>query len=115
MTLINRILNLTLLLVPLAACEQSPPPVSGPVYNTGKTNSVEAFQLSIYPLHNPRKLTESYQLLIDYLNQHIADALFELEASRDSTSSEVKFRDRRPALLLPNPWQTLEAMKLVTK
>lgn len=99
MTLISRIFNLTLLLVLLAACEQSPPPVSGPVYNTGKTNSVQAFQLAIYPPHNPRKLTESYQPLIDYLNQHIANALFELEASRDSTAKQLIVIWETPSLM----------------
>jgi phosphonate transport system substrate-binding protein len=112
MTLINRIFNLTLLVVLLAACDQSPPPISGPVYKASKTNGAQVFQLAIHPLHNPRKLTEAYQPLIDYLNQHITDAQFELEASRDYPSYEVKFRDRKPALLLPNPWQTLEAMKV---
>jgi len=35
-----------------------------------------------------------------------------LEASRDYQAYEVKFRNRKPELILPNPWQTLEAIKV---
>lgn len=64
----------------------------------------------MHPLHNPAKLTASYQPLIDYLNRQVDGAHFELEASRDYAAFEGKFRARGPALLLPNPWQTLQAM-----
>lgn len=93
-------------------CEQSSQQSKGPVYSkeTSKTRTV--YRLAIHPLHNPRKLTEAYQPLIDYLNQNIPHAHFELEASRDYQAYEVKFRARKPQLILPNPWQTLEAMKV---
>jgi phosphonate transport system substrate-binding protein len=36
--------------------------------------------------------------------------LFTLEASRDYAAFERKFADRAPDLILPNPWQALQAM-----
>lgn len=50
--------------------------------------------------------------LIAYLNTNVEHARFQLEASRDYQAYEVKFRAREAELLLPNPWQTLEAMKV---
>ncbi len=35
-----------------------------------------------------------------------------LEASRDLASFEKKYQGRNPEFLLPNPWQTLQAMKV---
>lgn len=49
--------------------------------------------------------------MVDYINKKIPDIYIELEASRDYPTYEKKFRDRKPDLLLPNPWQTLQAMK----
>jgi phosphonate transport system substrate-binding protein len=52
-----------------------------------------------------------YQPLIDFLNTRVKGAGFTLEASRDYSSFEKKYLDRLPGFLLPNPWQTLQAMK----
>ncbi len=97
----------------LVACGREPGPV-GPQYSEG-TGGSTVYRLAIHPLHNPRKLSQAYQPLVDHLNQAIPEARFELEASRDYQVYEAKFRAQgaeRPQLLLPNPWQTLEAMKV---
>lgn len=67
------------------------------------------YHFAVHPLHNPTKLIEAYQPLIDYLNRQIASGRFTLEASRDYASFEEKYRARLPEFLLPNPWQTLQA------
>lgn len=69
------------------------------------------YRFAVHPLHNPTKLLEVYQPLMDYLNRQIPDVRFELEASRDYGSFEEKFRGKVPEFILPNPWQTLQAMK----
>lgn len=69
------------------------------------------YRFAVHPLHNPAKLAEAYQPLMDYLNQRVSEAHFELEASRDYQAYEEKFRAAGPEFLLPNPWQSLEAMK----
>lgn len=96
----------------LAACERqaedrpvrydmTPPPAARPLY-----------RLAVHPSYNPQKLVKAYQPLVDYLNRQLADGRIELEASRDYPAYEAKIRSRAPALLLPNPWQTLEAIKV---
>ncbi len=106
-----------LLLAALAAlaqtgCDRAGETPNGPRYGTAPAPAERAlYRLAIHPLHNPNKLSEAYQPLIDYLNVHLDDARFEQEASRDYQAYETKFRAGAPEFLLPNPWQTLEAMK----
>lgn len=69
------------------------------------------YTFAVHPLHNPQKLNQAYQPLIDYLNKQLNGAKLELEASRDYGSYEEKIRARTPQFLLPNPWQTLQGMK----
>ena len=59
---------------------------------------------------NPKHLLRTYQPLIDHLQAQLPDYQFELEASRDYASYERKIEARAPALLLPNPLQTLTAI-----
>lgn len=95
----------------LSACgkEAAPP---GPKYTETPAVKVRVYRLAIHPLYNPEKLVVAYQPLIDYLNRQIEGIQFVLEASRDYAEYERKFRARTPDLLLPNPWQTIEAMKV---
>lgn len=84
-----------------------------PRYGTSLDNEeIPVYSFAVHPLHNPKKLMQAYQPLIDHLNSQIENAKFTLEASRDYASYEVKYRNRKSELLLPNPWQTLQAMKV---
>jgi phosphonate transport system substrate-binding protein len=76
------------------------------------TASLPTYRLAIHPLYNPQKLAEAYQPLVDHLNRQLAGVRIELEASRDYQAYEQKFRARGPEFLLPNPWQTLESIKV---
>jgi phosphonate transport system substrate-binding protein len=94
------------------ACGRDPATPAGPEYGDYPLRPQEpVYRLAVHPLHNPERLFAAYQPLIDYLNQRLPDLHFALEASRDYQAYEAKFRQRGPELLLPNPWQTLEAMK----
>ncbi len=95
----------------LTACSKEPETL-GPQVGTKPLNvDVPVYRLAVHPLHNPAKLMRAYQPLVDYLNSRIEGARFDVEASRDYANYEVKFRQRKTEFLLPNPWQTLEAMK----
>ena len=96
----------------LGGCE--PPPADKPLqYSTVPTGaSVSTYRFAVHPLHNPQLLAEAYQPLVDHLNRQLTGARIELEASRDYQAYEEKLRARGPAILLPNPWQTLQAMKV---
>lgn len=105
------VLGSAMLLV--AACDSSGPSTSGPQYGSGPAGtSTPRYHLAIHPLHNPTKMAEAYRPLVDHLNANIPDVSFVLEASRDYQAYEQKFRARTPEFLLPNPWQTLEAIKV---
>jgi phosphonate transport system substrate-binding protein len=96
----------------LAGCK--PPPAEKPLqYSVAPAGvSVPTYRFAIHPLHNPKLLAEAYQPLVDHLNRQLPGARIELEASRDYQAYEEKLRSRAPDILLPNPWQTLEAMKV---
>ncbi|MGB0723415.1 MAG: phosphate/phosphite/phosphonate ABC transporter substrate-binding protein [Gammaproteobacteria bacterium] len=95
-----------------AGCDPAPSTPVGPVYQDSGADTRPLYRFAVHPLHNPRKLVEAYQPLIVLLNERIDTVRFKVEASRDYQAYEAKFRDREPAFILPNPWQTLEAMKV---
>ncbi len=111
---IRRICLLTVMLAAFllyAGCSREPAS-SGPRYSSKPGGTEHAvYHFAVHPLHNPAKLTQAYQPLIDYLNRHIKKGTITLEASRDYATFEQKYRARKPEFLLPNPWQTLQAMK----
>ncbi|MDH5423961.1 MAG: phosphate/phosphite/phosphonate ABC transporter substrate-binding protein [Gammaproteobacteria bacterium] len=109
------ILFFLMVLVSITACDQSSQSQSSqtPQYGDSSTlDSKPVYRFAIHPLHNPRKLTEVYQPLINQLNAKIPSVHFQVEASRDYQAYEMKFRAREAEFLLPNPWQTLEAIKV---
>lgn len=79
----------------------SPPPQAVPVYH-----------LAVHPLHNPTYLTQTYRPLIDHLNARLQGAQLDLELSKDYAAFEGKYQARIPEFLLPNPWQTIQAMRV---
>jgi phosphonate transport system substrate-binding protein len=96
----------------LAGCGGEPEPQAGPQYAEAPARAAGVYRFAVHPLHNPEKLHTAYGPLVEYLNRQIPEAHFELEASRDYQAYEAKFRRRGPEFLLPNPWQTLEAIKV---
>lgn len=96
----------------LLGCDRPVAPPALHYSSAPATATLPTYRLAIHPLHNPQKLAEAYQPLVDQLNRHLSGARIELEASRDYQVYEEKFRARSPAILLPNPWQTLQAMKV---
>lgn len=110
----NNLVRLACLLITpllLAACE--PPPTERPLpySNVAPPARLAIYRLAIHPSYNPEKLGTMYQPLIDHLNRQLVDGQLELEASRDYAAFEQKIAARQPAFLLPNPWQTLQAIK----
>jgi len=100
-----------LIIFVVSACRQRQQE-QGPKYsNSLKVKAIPAYHFAVHPLYNPAKMMESYEPLIDYLNNNIKGVRFILEASRDYGTFENKYQNRDPEFLLPNPWQTLQAMK----
>lgn len=66
----------------------------------------------VHPLHNPKKLFEVYQPMVDYINSHLNDAVIKLEASRNYAAYDKKLFGGYFDLSLPNPYQTVTAAEL---
>ena len=95
----------------LAGCDRkhaSPGPLYGSQAASAKASVV---LFAVHPLHNPAKLMQAYQPLMDYLNRQLPGTHFKLEASRAYANFEAKYQARKPDVLLANPWQALQAMK----
>lgn len=102
---------LALLAFAVAGCNQPSQP-TGPQYGSDPVRQQpHIYTLAVHPLHNPAKLIEDYQPLVDYLNSNLQTDRLSLEASRDYANFEEKYRERKPDFILPNPWQTLQAVK----
>lgn len=101
----------TVCVLAVAGCNQSSQ-IQGPKYGAAPVKQQETvFVFAVHPLHNPQKLNQAYLPLIEQLNKQLTGARLVLEASRDYSNYEEKIRSKAPDFLLPNPWQTLEAMK----
>jgi phosphonate transport system substrate-binding protein len=101
------------IILQLTACEQQLPEDKPLQYSHAPLETtVPVYRFAVHPLHNPQKLSEAYQPLMDVLNSQLQGVQFELESSRDYQAYEQKFRERSPAFLLPNPWHTLQAQKV---
>ncbi len=96
----------------LAGCEQQPAEKPLRYSSAPAGAAMPIYRFAVHPLHNPQKLSEAYQPMVDQLNARLKGAKIELEASRDYQAYEQKFRARQPAFLLANPWQTLQAIKV---
>jgi len=73
--------------------------------------SKKEYLFGVHPLHNPERLFEVYGPIVDLLNVRIPEARFTLEASRNYEEYENKLYGRRFDLALPNPFQTVNALK----
>ena len=69
----------------------------------------QVYLVSIHPLHNPQRVFEVYQPLVDLLNQKLGNSEIKLEAATDYADFEKKLYAGHYHFALPNPLQTLEA------
>jgi phosphonate transport system substrate-binding protein len=68
-------------------------------------------RVGIHPLHNPEKLIEVFGPIGDLFNEQIPEYHFKIEASRNYRAFEEKLEKRQLEVALPNPYQTLMALK----
>ncbi|MDP3312948.1 PhnD/SsuA/transferrin family substrate-binding protein [Lutibacter sp.] len=94
------------------SCKQEPK-YQGPIFSDSPTSqTLPVYHFAIHPLHNPAKLIQEYKPLMDYLNERIEGVKFTVEASRDYANFEEKYTNRKSEFILPNPWQTLQAINV---
>ena len=74
---------------------------------TSSLNNKKVYIFGIHPLHNPKRLFEVYQPMVDYINERLADSELRLEASRDYAAYDKKLFSGHFHFSLPNPYQTV--------
>ncbi len=82
-----------------------------PGYSQKYTHPVTEYIIGIHPLHNPQRLMEVYGPIADYINSHIPEVRFKIEASRNYEEFEKKLYAGHFAFAMPNPYQTILSMK----
>ncbi|MDE3143883.1 MAG: phosphate/phosphite/phosphonate ABC transporter substrate-binding protein, partial [Bacteroidota bacterium] len=110
---VSQIFSLSLvffLILNIFSCNQVSQNNTPKYSDTITSSTIPVYHFAIHPLHNPSKLMKDYQPLIDYLNQNVHGAQFVLEASKSYSSFEQKYNSRRVQFILPNPWQTIQAI-----
>lgn len=74
-------------------------------------NKQTEYVFGIHPLHNPQRMFEIFNPIMDILSREIPNSKFTLEASRDYTDFNHKLENRKFHFTLPNPYQTIKGIK----
>jgi len=81
-----------------------------PQYSNTQKVSKKILIFGVHPLHNPKRLFEVYQPLVDHLNNHLEGVKIKLEASRNYAAYNKKLFSRHFDFSLPNPYQTVQSL-----
>ncbi len=95
----------------LAACQSGEPAEYAPTFSPVAAPTETVYVFGVHPLHNPQRLHEVFGPLMAYLSENIQGARFRLEASRNYAVYDEKLYARRFHFALPNPYQTINAVK----
>jgi phosphonate transport system substrate-binding protein len=100
----------TIIIIFLSACNNE----SNESYTLKFTNSPPTqeteYIFGVHPLHNPQRLFEVFNPMMEYLSKNIKGVTFKLEASRNYPAFDKKLYDRKFDFALPNPFQTINAI-----
>lgn len=96
-----------------AGCQRETTPPYEPRYSPDPPSATESgvYLFGVHPLHNPQRLFEVYQPLVDYLNRRLNGPILKLEASRDYPTYDERLFSGQFQFALPNPYETLESLK----
>ncbi len=100
------------LILGLTACRQAPEAPPEIHYGHASPVEVPVYTVAIHPLYSPGRLFEMFSPVLEYLNKHLkGKAKLKLEASQNYTVYDEKIRAQEPDFLVPNPFQTLIALR----
>jgi phosphonate transport system substrate-binding protein len=83
----------------ISACDKTEESTYQPVVSSENTPQLTEYIVGIHPLHNPQRLMELYNPIVDYMNANIPEAHFTLETSGTYEEFENKMLVSIKALL----------------
>lgn len=98
-------------LIFLSGCDSNKQTTYEPKYSSTPLITDKVYIFGVHPLHNPKKLFNVYQPLIEYLNAHLPQTTIKLEASTNYAEFDKKLFSGHFDFALPNPYQTVESTK----
>jgi len=102
-----RIISLVLVFIFFTGCNEHEENEYTPKYSLTAPLQKNIYIFGVHPLHNPKRLFEVYQPMVDYINSHLEDAELRLEASRNYPAYDKKLFAGHFHFSLPNPYQTV--------
>lgn len=99
-----------LMIIMLSACEPAQKTVYKPSFTQHSNQEKTSYIFGVHPLHNPQRLHEVFNPLMDYLSDNIDGVSFQLEASRNYAEFDKKLYSNHFDFSLPNPFQTVNAI-----
>ncbi|WP_228124907.1 phosphate/phosphite/phosphonate ABC transporter substrate-binding protein [Candidatus Methylospira mobilis] len=93
------------------ACGKQEESAYQPSLSPRSQSQATEYVVGIHPLHNPQRLMDVYGPIVDYMNSHIPEARFKLEASRNYGEFEKKLYAGHFDFAMPNPYQTILSLK----
>jgi len=112
MKVFGKFILIGLWLLGLAACSEPPSSPYAPEFSSIAPAHATEYIFGVHPLHNPQKLFEIFDPMMQYLSQHIEGATFRLEASRHYAAYDKKLYAKKFHFSLPNPFQTINAIDI---
>lgn len=110
--MLKKLCRLLVLPLLLAACGQDEGETYAPRFVDAPPQAGETLVFGVHPLHNPHRLFQVYQPLIEHINRNVAGVRLRLEASRNYAEFEKKLAERAFHFALPNPYQTVVSRNL---
>jgi len=104
-------LLLSMVFIFIVSCEKKGETGYVPIYSDTPPFQKNIYIFGVHPLHNPKRLFEVYQPMIEYINARLDGAELRLEASRDYPSYDKKLFARYFHFSLPNPYQTVTSLQ----
>jgi len=106
---LTRVLILALMFLQTGCGEEQS--VQTPTFKQASEKDKTVYRFGIHPLHNPERLHDIFGPVMAYLNKHIDEVEFKVEASRNYAHYDEKLFAGEFHFSLPNPYQTITSLQ----
>lgn len=81
-----------------------------PTFSKQNPATKKTYIIGIHPLHNPKRLFEVYNPIVEFINAQLPDVELKLEASRNYEEFDKKLYSGHFDFAMPNPYQTIRSL-----